>query len=73
MSSVLEAFQGVDPVVKRCENGGWLAVAPASSPLHIGVFAWSVDEARNRFFRARKAWCDLLAQSGNEAVADSRS
>jgi hypothetical protein len=58
----LESFDQISPTLRRCENGGWLAVAPDESPVRIGVFAWSADEARNRFARARKEWGLLLEE-----------
>jgi hypothetical protein len=63
MQSVLAVFGQIAPVLRRCQNGGWLAVAPDESPIHIGVFAWSADEARNRFDKARSEWCVLLEES----------
>ena len=73
MDAVLETFGKISPILRRCENGGWLAVAPDESPVHIGVFAWSSDEARNSFFRARGEWSLLLeeAQSARDAEDDA--
>jgi hypothetical protein len=50
-----------------------MAVAPDESPVHIGVFAWSADDARNRFFKARSEWHILLEEALAEAVADANS
>jgi hypothetical protein len=48
-----------------------LALAPDASPVRIGVFAWSAEEAKNRFMRARAEWRLLLVEWLREAVADS--
>jgi hypothetical protein len=71
MDDVLKAFENITPLLRRCRNGGWLAVAPDESPVHIGVFAWSVDEARNRFVRAQTEWRFLLEKAAAEAVVIS--
>ena len=54
------SFDQIQPDLLRREDGGWLAVSPPDSPLHIGVAAWSVDDARNRFVRELRAWRALL-------------
>lgn len=59
MSAIAEQILEAAPRILRCQNGGWLAVSPDESPVHIGVFAWSADEARNRFTRASKEWAIL--------------
>jgi hypothetical protein len=71
MNDVLIAFENITPLLRRCRNGGWLAVAPDESPIHIGVFAWSMDEARNRFNRARAEWRILLEEALHETIANS--
>lgn len=53
-------FDRIDPVLIGREDGGWLAVSPANAPLHIGVAAWSADDARNRFVRELREWKALL-------------
>jgi hypothetical protein len=73
MYSVLNVFGQIEPLLRRCQNGGWLAVAPEESPIHIGVFAWSAEDARNRFARARSEWCLLLESAVQEAVSNSGS
>ena len=73
LNAVLASFDNISPVLRRCENGGWLAVAPEESPVHIGVFAWSVDDARNRFFKARASWHLLLEEVVRDSVADASS
>jgi hypothetical protein len=54
------SFDHTEPTLLRREDGGWLAVSPASAPLHIGVAAWRADDARDRFVRAAKEWAQLL-------------
>ena len=70
-NDVLAAFDQVTPSLCRCDNGGWLALAPDASPVHFGVFAWSADEAQNRFFRSRAQWRLLLVDWLRETVPDS--
>lgn len=62
-NDVLKAFDNSSPLLRRCQNGGWLAVAPDESPVRIGVFAWSADEARNRFVKAHSEWRLLLVEA----------
>ena len=54
------SFAQIQPQLLRREDGGWLAVSPDDAPLHIGVAAWSADEARNRFVRELREWRRLL-------------
>jgi hypothetical protein len=70
MNAVLNAFGQINPLLRRCRNAGWLAVAPDESLVHIGVFAWSAEDARNRFARAREEWCILLESAAREAVGN---
>jgi hypothetical protein len=65
------SFDQTEPTLLRREDGGWLAVSPPNAPLHIGVAAWSADDARDRFVRAAKEWAHLLdgqSQDGEMAL-----
>ena len=53
-------YADMKPTLIRREDGGWLAVSPADANLHIGVVAWSADDARARFVRAAREWGALL-------------
>jgi hypothetical protein len=72
MTEVLVVFEQMSPLLRRCQNDGWLAVAPDEFPVHIGVFAWSAEDARNQFAQARAEWCILLERALREPVRDSR-
>ena len=50
------------PRLLRCDNGGWLAVTALDVSPGIGVFAWQVDDARDKYNRARREWLVLLDQ-----------
>jgi len=56
----ISEFAEVEPVLKRCENRGWLAVSPDGALCRIGVFAWHVDNAKYEWDKARDAWVSLL-------------
>lgn len=60
MIESVERFAHIEPRLVRRENGGWLAVSPDDAPLHIGVVAWSADDARNNFVRELRHWSMLL-------------
>lgn len=60
---VIQVFEHAVPRLRRCENGGWMAVSPEESPVRIGVVAWSADEARNRYLRSRREWIVLLEEA----------
>ena len=60
-------FAQIQPRLLRRANGGWLAVSPPEAPLHIGVAAWSADDARSSFVRELKAWCLLLDEQAQDA------
>lgn len=53
-------YDAVEPIVSRRDNGGWMAVSPPDAPIHIGVAAWSADDARSRFACELRAWRLLL-------------
>jgi hypothetical protein len=55
------------PRLIRCEYGGWLAVSPPGAFVSIGVFAWSADDARDRFHREMQEWRELLARDWSPA------
>ena len=57
---VMEGFDQIEPTLLRRADGGWLAVSPRNAALHIGVAAWSAEEARRRFVRELREWRLLL-------------
>jgi hypothetical protein len=54
------------PRLLRREDGGWLAVSPDDAPIHIGVSAWSADDARTKFDRELRAWAALLSNNDSQ-------
>lgn len=60
-------FAQIEPTLLRREDGGWLAVSPPDAPLHIGVGAWSAEDARNRFVRELREWRLLLDAPAKDA------
>jgi hypothetical protein len=60
MACLRSDITSIEPRLLRREDGGWLAVSPPDAPLHVGVAAWSADDARDRFARELDAWADLL-------------
>jgi len=66
-----QSFTDAKPTLVRRENGGWLAISPADLPLHIGVEAWSADDARDRFVRAAREWSLLLYGQVEDAATVS--
>ena len=48
--------------ILKCDYPGYLAVSGLGSPLRIGVFAYSAEDARTRFMRAANEWQALLTQ-----------
>jgi hypothetical protein len=63
--------QQLNPRLIRRENGGWLAVSHANDIVHIGVVAWNVDDARNKFARRRREWDVLLEQVRRDKEAEA--
>ncbi len=64
-------FDQTEPTLLRREDGGWLAVSALNAAFHIGVAAWSADDARDRFVRAAREWAALLdgqCQDGTDAL-----
>ena len=64
-----EWFDTVEPNLVRRKNGGWLAISPPGSPLGIGVEAWNVENAKNRFRRELLEWHTLLSAPPSRIVA----
>lgn len=62
MKDVSSAMQ-FSPRLLRREDGGWLAVSPDDAPLHIGVSAWSADDAQIKFDRELREWVALLSNN----------
>ena len=60
MNESFALFAQIEPQLLRREDGGWLAVSPDNALLHIGVAAWSADDARNKFVRELREWRRLL-------------
>ncbi len=60
-------FDQIQPTLLRREDGGWLAISPPDAPLHIGVGAWSAEDARNRFVRELREWRLLLDAPAEDA------
>lgn len=60
MKAVLAGLDFLPKLLRR-DDGGWLAVSPDDAPLHIGVSAWSADDAREKFGRELREWIALLS------------
>jgi len=69
-----EGFAQVEPILIRRENGGWLAVTQAGTPITMGVVGWSAEDARSAFVRAAREWAWLQnepAENRYRAVIDT--
>lgn len=49
-----------EPVLTRCQWGGWLAVSEDGSALKIGTVGGTEAEARQAFASALREWVRLL-------------
>jgi hypothetical protein len=57
-------IEAESPRIVRRHCGGWLALAPESASLKIGVSADSEDVARNKYRTAVEEWKATLALGG---------
>ena len=57
-------IEGESPRIVHRQCGGWLALAPESASLKIGVSADSEEAAREKYRTAVGEWKSTLAQRG---------
>lgn len=57
-------IMALTPEIRQTHNG-WLAVTRAGSPLRVGVFGETEDDARTKFQAALGAWADLAEDAAS--------
>lgn len=45
-------------------SGGWLAVAPAASPVRFGVTGYTKEDAIEKFSLSARAWAETIYGDG---------
>ena len=60
MLTFARRFAAIEPTVRRCESGQWLATSDPRDPLRVGTTGQSEDEARRAFIAEVRAFAALL-------------
>jgi hypothetical protein len=58
--SFTRRFASIEPTVRQCESGQWLATSDPRDPIRVGATGQSEEEARRFFAEEVRAFANLL-------------